>query len=98
MAVGLERFIIKDLKPGRYLVRLYFAEPDVLGQKNRLQDIKLQGRSVVVDFDVVDEADGVMKGVIKEFASIEVKNELTLELSAANGKTIISGIELIRRD
>ena len=98
MAVGLERFVIKDLKPGRYLVRLYFAEPEALGQKHRLQDIKLQGRNVVVDFDVVDEADGVMKGVIKEFASIEVKNDLTLELSAANGKTIISGIELIRRD
>ncbi len=57
-----------------------------------------QGRNVVVDFDVVDEADGVMKGVIKEFASIEVKNDLTLELCAANGKTVISGIELIRRD
>jgi outer membrane protein assembly factor BamB len=98
MAEGLERFVIKDLKPGEYLVRLYFAEPEALGPKHRLQDIKLQGRIVVHDFDVADEADGVMRGTVKEFSSIEVKNDLTLELSAANGKTIISGIELIRQD
>ncbi len=53
---------------------------------------------VVHDFDVADEAGGVMRGTVKEFSSIEVKNDLTLELSAANGKTIISGIELIRQD
>jgi hypothetical protein len=98
MAEGLERFVIKDLKPGKYLVRLYFAEPEALGPKHRLQDIKLQGRNVVHDFDVADEADGVMRGIVKEFSSIEVKNDLTLELSAAIGKTIISGIELIRQD
>ena len=98
MAEGLERFVIKDLKPGKYLVRLYFAEPEALGPKHRLQDIKLQGRNVVHDFDVADEAGGVMRGTVKEFSSIEVKNDLTLELSAANGKTIISGIELIRQD
>ena len=98
MAEGLERFVIKDLKPGKYLVRLYFAVPEALGPKHRLQDIKLQFRNVVHDFDVADEADGVMRGTIKEFSSIEVKNDLTLELSAANGKTIISGIELIRQD
>ncbi len=98
MAEGLERFILKDLRPGKYLVRLYFAEPEPLGPKHRLQDIKLQGRYVVRDFDVSDEADGVMRGTVKEFSNIEVDKDLTLELSAANGKTIISGIELIRQD
>ncbi len=28
MAEGLDRFVMKDLKPGQYLVRLYFAEPE----------------------------------------------------------------------
>lgn len=77
---------------------LYFAEPEALGPKHRLQGIKLQGRNVVYDFDIADEADGVMRGIVKEFSSIEVKNDLTLELSATNGKTIISGVELIRQD
>jgi len=101
MAEGLERFVIKDLKPGKYLVRLYFAQPGgpgVPATRHRLQDIKLQGQIVLDDFDVVDEAGGVMRGVIKEFASIDVKNDLALELTAANGKTIISGIELIRHN
>ena len=74
------------------------TEPEAFGPKHRLQDIKLQGRNVVHDFDVADEADSVMRGTVKEFSSIEVKNDLTLGLSAANGKTIISGIELIHQD
>ena len=97
MAEGLERFVMKDLKSGRYLVRLYFAERDDVGPEHRLQDIKLQGRYVLHDFDVVGEADGVMRGAIKEFTNIEVENEFALELSASNGKTIISGIELVRQ-
>ena len=98
MAEGLERFVITDLKPGAYLVRLYFAEPEPLGPKHRVQDIKLQGQIVVQDFDVADEADGVMRGTVKEFSSIDIKNDLTLELSPKKGKTIVSGIELIRQD
>jgi len=98
VAVGLERLVIKDLRPGRYLARLFFAESEALGRKHRLQDIKIQGRNVLENFDLINEAGGVMRGVIKEFASIEVESDFTLELTAANGKTIISGIELVRRD
>ena len=80
-AEGLERFVIKDLKPGAYLIRLYFAEPDALGPKHRLQDIRLQGQLVVDDFDVAHEAGGVMRGVVKAFSNIAIKHKLTLELS-----------------
>ncbi len=38
-----------------------------------------------------------MKGIVKAFAGIEVKNDLTLELSTTNGPTVISGLELIRQ-
>ncbi len=98
MAEGLDRFVIKDLKPGRYLVRLYFAEPDDNAAGNRLQNIKLQGRIVGQNYDIVDDAGGVMRGTSRAFDGIEVSNALTLELSAAIGTTIISGIELIRQD
>jgi hypothetical protein len=98
VAEGLERFVIRDLKPGQYLVRLYFAEPDTLPPKERLQDIKLQRRYVLRDFDIASDAGGVMRGIAKEFFKIKVDDDLTLELSAANGKTIISGIELMRQD
>ena len=98
MAVGLERFVIKDLCRGKYLVRLYFAEPDELRSKQRLQDIKLQDQLVAHDFNIADEAGGVMRGTVKEFSAVEVDDDLTLDLSANRGETIISGIELIRQD
>ena len=98
MATGLRRCVVKGLKSGSYLVRLYFAELDALEPKHRLQNIKLQGQGVADNFDVLDEAGGVMRGTVKEFASIEVMDELTLELSASNGETIISGFELVRQN
>lgn len=98
VAEGLGQFVLKDLKPGRYTVRLYFAEPDDIAVGDRLQDIKVQGRNVIRDLDVVDEANGVMRGITKTFADVEITNDFTLQLSASNGRTIISGIELLRQN
>lgn len=97
MAEGLERFVVKDLKPGRYLVRLFFAEYDDTARANRIQDVKLQGRYVMQNFDMVGEADGTMHGITKEFPDIEVRDNLTLELSSSSGKTLISGVEILRQ-
>lgn len=98
VAEGLDRFVLKDLKSGRYLVRLYFAEPDDLVVGQRTQDVTLQGQPVLKGLDIAKEAGGVMRGFTKEFMDVEVADELKLELSAAAGKTIISGIELIRQE
>ncbi len=95
---GLEDFKIRDLKPGKYLIRLYFAQPDSIAPGARLQEIKIQGQSVRRDLDIVAEAGGVMRAVTLEFVGIEVTGELTIELNCAAGKTIISGMELIRQD
>ncbi len=98
MAEGLDRFVLSDLRPGQYLVRLQFAEPSDIAVGQRVQDIKLQGQSVLRDYDVVGDAGGAMRGTTKEFSDIEVSGDFTLELSASVGKTIISGIELIRQE
>lgn len=63
-----------------------------------MQDISLQGRDVLQAFDLAKEAEGVMRGIVKEFTGIEVKSDLTLELSATQGQTLISGIELVRQN
>ena len=39
-----------------------------------------------------------MRGTVKEFASIEIEDDFTLELSASSGNTIISGFELVRQN
>ena len=95
MAEQIERCVIKDLKPGKYVVRLYFAEPDSKRANPRLQDISLQGVIVADNFNVRAAAGGVMKGTVREFRNIEVSNELVLELFSPQGKTIISGVELL---
>ena len=100
LARGLEQFVIKDLKPGNYRVRLYFAEPETAGlplSGHRLQNIKLQNQSVDTNLDVVKEAGGAMTGIVKQFENVKVEKDFELHLSASNGQTIISGIELIRQ-
>ena len=93
---GLEELVISGLRPGSYLVRLYFAEPDASESGSRSQDIRLQGKVVLNNFDIAREAGGIMKGMRKEIKGIAVSDDLTVELSAVSGKTLVSGIELIR--
>ena len=75
---------------------LYFTEPELTVPNHRLQEISLQGEIVATNFNVSAEAGGVMKGTVRDFRNIQVKNDLVLELSASRGNTIISGLELIR--
>lgn len=98
IATGLERCVIKDLRPGNYQVRLYFAEPEPMrdsGSVRMPQSVKLQGQTVLDDFDAVEQAGGRARTVVKSFANVNVLGELTLELTAERGRTVISGIELI---
>ncbi|MBM3333256.1 DNRLRE domain-containing protein, partial [Candidatus Sumerlaeota bacterium] len=63
-----------------YTVRLGFADPDNSERGQRVFDIKLQGKVVQKDFDVVAEAGGKNKAVTKEFKGIGVKDNLIIEL------------------
>jgi len=95
---GLEELTLHDLKPGSYMVRLLFAEPNELEVGNRVQHASLQDRVVLTDFDVRAEAGGVMRGVEKETEDGDVNGTLQLKLSAVKGKTLISGIEIVRNE
>jgi hypothetical protein len=99
VARGLRRMVIKDMKPGKYQARLYFAQPQSIGDRaapRHVQGIQLQGRLVETDFDILAEAGGTMRSVVKSYANMEVTSDFTLELSATDGQTVISGVELIR--
>lgn len=109
MVEGLEHFRLGDMKPGPYTVRLYFAAPETHQRRDSLQqvdtdassnqqNIRLQGQTVLQDFDIRKESAGTMCGICRVFRDIEVEHDFTLELSAENGMTRISGIELIRQD
>jgi outer membrane protein assembly factor BamB len=65
--------------PALYTVRLGFAalSGDSVGQ--RVFDVKLQGNTVLKDFDILRETGAPNKALIKEF-KVEVKGSLTIEL------------------
>lgn len=92
---GMRDFTLKNLKPGRYTVRLYFAETGDAKAGERIQTISLQSREVEKKLDIAKESGGKLRGLVREFTDVEVKDSLQLSLTSEKGKTLISGIEII---
>ncbi len=78
-----------------YTVRLYFAEPDPIQPGARVFSVKVQGKEMLKDFDVVKAAGGAMRGIVREFSGIEVGRTLDVEMTATSGVSILSGIEIL---
>ncbi|MEO2019311.1 MAG: PQQ-binding-like beta-propeller repeat protein [Fuerstiella sp.] len=94
---GLEQLTLHNLKPGRYTVRLFFAEPDNLKSHDRVQTVSLQGKVVLRDFDVLSQAGRPMHGIVRQIKDVEVEDVLILNLLATKGQSLISGLEVIRQ-
>ena len=85
-------------------MRLYFAalENDQPGQ--RVFDIKLQGKTVTKEFDLVSKAGGAKKAFMTEFNGIAVTENLLLEFTPsqtdadAAHQPLLSGIEVLRNN
>ncbi len=89
---------VSTLSPAPYTIRLYFAEPDELASGERVFTVKLQGRPVLDNFDIVALTGGPRRGIIKEFRGVRVKGELAIALSRVSGSSqgpVISGVEMI---
>ncbi|WP_077026148.1 PQQ-binding-like beta-propeller repeat protein [Fuerstiella marisgermanici] len=95
-AEGLQQVTVRDLKPGQYTVRLYFAEMADAAAGERVLDVSVNAKSALQDFDIVAEAGAAMTGIVREFDDVEVGGTLTVDLSASKGKTLLSGLELVR--
>ena len=78
-----------------YTVRLVFAEPHDVKPGQRAFDVSLQGEKVISSLDVAREAGGPRKVVVREFSGIRAGKELTIDLDAATGKTILAGVEIV---
>jgi hypothetical protein len=94
---GLEELTLHDLKPGRYTVRLHFAELKDVEAGGRVQSISLQGNAALTDFDVRSTAKATMTGIVEESDDVIVDGTLTINFQSIRGKSLISGIEIIRR-
>jgi outer membrane protein assembly factor BamB len=89
-------------EPRTYTVRLYFAEPDKVAGGKRLFNVAIQGKPVLVDFDIAQESGGSGRTLIKEFKGIAAQGELTVQLTpsarAEVRTTMLSGLEMIAED
>jgi len=62
-----------------YKVRLGFADTENSKPGERRFDIKLQGKTVATDFDIIQAAGGPSRAVFWEFPDIEVTKDLLIE-------------------
>lgn len=103
---GVLRCVLPLIKPGdgaaQYTVRLLFADLENESPGTRVFDIALQNKPVAKEFDIVREAGGKGRAVVKEFRNIIVNDKLTISFKskqprpARNQSPILQGIEVIR--
>jgi hypothetical protein len=80
--------------PRKFRVRLHFAEPDDIGPGERIFHVALQGKPVLLDFDVAAAAGGSRKVVIREFPNIEATETLTVQFKGKTNEAILSALEV----
>jgi hypothetical protein len=89
-------FLPAELDERDYNVRLHFAEPEDLKPGDRVFDVRVQGRRVLDDFDVVREAGGPHRAVVKEVRGVRVNDELRLSFHPTGKRpAILCGVEVV---
>ena len=82
-----------------YDVRLYFAESTFQQAGKRRFDVVINGKTVLKDFDIFQEAGGANKALLKDFPLVSANQDGTFEIKLQSGSAdhpAICGIELIK--
>ena len=85
--------------PDWYDVRLYFAENAFQEAGKRRFDVEINGQKVLNDFDILQEAGGPNKAVVKEFPRVSSNKDGTFEIKLVSGSADqpeICGLEIIK--
>jgi len=103
---GLKRCTVPVTTPadgkGRYRVRLGFAAPPGDKPGQRVFDVKLNGKTVLTNFDIVKEAGGPDRAIWKEFA-LDIDGDLAVDLVAEvadptpEQMPLINGLQVLRQ-
>jgi outer membrane protein assembly factor BamB/PKD repeat protein len=78
-----------------YTVRLYFAEMEGKKAGQRIFDVVLQGKPVLTRLDVVKEAGGLKRELVKEFLNVGISDKLRIGFTARAGEPVLSGVEIV---
>jgi len=96
------KFLMKPLPAGHaYTIRLHFAETTFDATGRRRFNVDINGKKVLSDFDIFQEAGGKNKAIVKEFPNIIPDNEgfIVIRLySGAADKATINAIEIVDSD
>jgi hypothetical protein len=86
---------------GKYHVRLHFAEVFDDGAARRIENIELNGKPVLTNFDIFVAAGGMNKALVKEFHDVAPDSEGNIVIRISSPPTSpdrnakISGIEVL---
>jgi outer membrane protein assembly factor BamB len=82
-----------------FTVSLFFAEPEALGPGERVFSVRLQGKEVLRDFDIVREAGGPNRGVVRAFEGVRAGSTLEVEFIAKTERpALVCGVEVIEEE
>ncbi|HKB35641.1 MAG TPA: PQQ-binding-like beta-propeller repeat protein, partial [Gemmataceae bacterium] len=83
----------------RFTVRLHFAELEAERPGERVFDVAVQGETVLKGFDILKEAGGRNRSLVKELKGVRVRKELVVTFSASltakYPASLLNGIEVI---
>lgn len=88
-------------KPADYDVTLYFTDVENTAAGQRVFDVKLQGRTVAEKLDIVAEAGGAGRALVRRIPGVNVADKLTIELvpktpaTTAAQMPILSAVEIV---
>ena len=77
-----------------WTVRLYFDTPASSATGSNVFEIALEGETVMESFDAAPIA-GRTVNEVREYTGVKVQGTLDIKLTARQGKTLLSGVELI---
>ena len=78
-----------------YTVELHFAEPENLKSGQRVFSVAIQGKDVLTDFDIVEQAGGPRRGVVRKFPGIRVVDDLRITFLPKAGQSLVCGLRLV---
>ncbi|MCC6488684.1 MAG: PQQ-binding-like beta-propeller repeat protein, partial [Candidatus Hydrogenedentes bacterium] len=82
-----------------HTVRLHFAEPEPATPGSRVFNVLLQGERVLERFDIIQEAGGERRGVLKEFKSVPVSSVLAVDFEPVSTEPpLLCGIEVVAEE
>ncbi len=90
----------KDIK--KYSVHLHFVEPREIAAGQRKFSVAIQNEIKIPELEIADLAGGTLRGIVKTFSGIEVKNDLVIQFkqngSIQSAGAVLCGIEVLEEE